>query len=277
MVEILDRKLSEDEIREAWRGFLMGEFAPFHRSRRAFMMLPSSPRCKVCGAPFHGVGGQVMKVIGRGPAKMNPTLCDMCEQFARKMPGGAEIPLSMLFADIRGSTTLAEQLGTAQFSALIARFYNAVTEELLKADALIDRLIGDEVVALFVPVLNKDKHAQVAIQAARRVLQATGHGSDKAPWVPVGVGIHTGTAFVGAVGTAGVSDITALGDNVNLTARLASLARAGEILISEATRAAAGLPIDGLEPRHLQLKGRAEPVDAWVMRVGSHEQAALPS
>jgi len=201
---------------------------------------------------------------------MNPNLCDTCERAARERPGGAEIPLSMLFADIRGSTGLAEKLGTAQFSALIARFYDAVTDELLKADAIIDRLIGDEVVALFVPVLTRDKHAQAALQAAKAILKATGHGRPEGPWVPVGVGIHTGNAFVGSLGSAGVSDITALGDDVNLTARLASVAAAGEIVMSEATRSATGLATDGWEQRHLELKGRNTPVDVWVMRVGEN-------
>jgi adenylate cyclase len=204
---------------------------------------------------------------------MNPNICGVCERFAEKHPGGAEIPLSLLFADIRGSTALAESLGTTRFSALIARFYDAVTVELLKVDALIDRLIGDEVIALFVPVLAGNDHAKLALEGARAILKATGHEQSEGPWVQVGVSIHTGMAFVGAVGSSGVSDITALGDDVNLTARLASLAQPGEILITEAARAASGLPADGLEPQRLELKGRSTPVDVWVMQVG--ENAAL--
>jgi adenylate cyclase len=100
-------------------------------------------------------------------------------------------------------------------------------------------------------------------------MKATGHEKSEGPWVPVGVGIHTGMAFVGSVGSAGVSDITALGDDVNLTARLASLASAGEIFITEAARAASGLATEGLEPRRLELKGRSAPVDVWIMRVGA--------
>jgi len=209
-----------------------------------------------------------MRLTGRIPSGMNPNICNSCEKFAQEHPGGAEIPLSLLFADIRGSTTLAESLGTSRFTSLIAKFYSAVTHELLKVDALIDRLIGDEVIALFVPVLTGDKHAQAALEGGKAILKATGHEKSEGPWAPVGVGIHTGMAFVGAVGSSGVTDITALGDDVNLAARLASLAQAGEILITEAARAASGLPTDGLEPRHLELKGRTTPVDVWVMRIG---------
>jgi adenylate cyclase len=266
MDELSDKQA---EINEAWRAFMMGENPEFHRYHGVFRLLPASPRCKVCYAPFKGAGGLAMRAMGRAPAKMNPNICGICEKMAREHPGGAEIPLSMLFADIRGSTTLAETLGTTRFSALIARFYDAVTDELLRENAMIDRLIGDEVIALFVPLLNGDKHAHAALSAAKGILKATGHDKSEGPWVPVGVGIHTGNAFVGAVGSAGVSDITALGDDVNLTARLASLASAGEILITEATRAASGLATDGLEPRHLDLKGRSAPVDAWLMRIGA--------
>jgi adenylate cyclase len=147
------------KINEDWRAFMMGENPEFHRYHRVFRLLPASPRCKVCYAPFKGLGGLAMRAIRRAPAKMNPNICGVCEQMAREAPGGAEIPLSMLFADIRGSTTLAETLGTTRFSALIARFYDAVTYELLRENAMIDRLIGDEVIALFVPVLAGDKHA----------------------------------------------------------------------------------------------------------------------
>jgi adenylate cyclase len=258
----------ELHVTEDWRAFLMGEATPFHRTQRVFRHIPTSPRCRLCYAPFRGPGGVIMRVVGRAPAKMNPNICDVCERRGREHPGGAVVPLTMLFADIRGSTPLAEKLGTTQFPQLIARFYDAVTSELLKQNALIDRLIGDEAVALFVPILTGSKHAQSAVAAARGIMKATGHGEHGGPWVPVGIGVHTGTAFVGSVGSAGVNDVTALGDDVNLTARLASVAAAGEVVMTEATRAAVDLPTDGLEMRCLDLKGRSTPVDVWVMRTG---------
>ncbi|HET9495532.1 MAG TPA: adenylate/guanylate cyclase domain-containing protein [Chloroflexia bacterium] len=258
----------DPQVTEQWRSFLMGETTPFHRVQRVFRHIPASPRCRLCYAPFKGPGGAVMRIVGRAPAKMNPSICDVCERRGREHPGGAVVPLSMLFADIRGSTALAERLGTTEYPRLIARFYDAVTAELLKQNAMIDRLLGDEAVALFVPILTGKKHAEAAVEAARGILKATGHGDGSGPWVPVGIGVHTGTAFVGSLGSAGVSDFTALGDDVNLTARLASVAAAGEIVMTEATRTAAGLPADGLEMRSLELKGRSTPADVWVIRTG---------
>jgi adenylate cyclase len=83
-------------------------------------------------------------------------------------------------------------------------------------------------------------------------------------------------AFVGSVGSAGVTDITALGDDVNLTARLAAAAAAGEVFVTEAARAAAGLPTEGLEARSLELKGRSAPVDVWVERIRAAANVAAP-
>jgi len=186
-------------------------------------------------------------------------------------PGGAEIELTMLFADARGSTALAENMSASEFTRLMNRFYDVATDVLVKTDALIDKLVGDEVIGLYVPGYAGPDHPQKAIKAAQQLLLATGHGGSSEPWLPVGVGVHTGVAYVGAVGGKDglVADITALGDNVNITARLASKAGQGEILISEAASAAVGLNQMNLEQRQLELKGKKERVGVRVMRAGN--------
>lgn len=174
----------------------------------------------------------------------------------------------MLFADVRGSTPLAEEIGASAFHHLINRFYTASTEILVQTNALIDKLIGDEVAGLYVPGIAGPDHARIAVDAARALLKATGQADPGGPWISVGAGVHTGTAYVGAVGSRqSVSDITVLGDVANTTARLASQAGAGEILVSEETCQAAGLSLDHCESRHLQLKGRSQAVTVRVMRV----------
>jgi adenylate cyclase len=235
--------------------------------------LPKDPRCPICFFPFHGIGGKLMKTVtGREPSRLNPRLCNECEVFAKKYKGGAEIELSMLFADVRGSTGLAEVMNPTEFSGLIGRFYRAATGVLFRANAMVEKLKGDEVTGLFVPGFAGLKHARVAIQAARNILRVTGH--EAKPWVPIGVGVHTGVARVGAVeGEGGVVEIAALGDSVNTASRLASTARQGEVVISESACAAAELEVAGLTQRELILKGRSEPVAVRVMCVGSAEQA----
>jgi adenylate cyclase len=198
---------------------------------------------------------------------MNPNYCNLCETFVRTHPGGAEVELTMLFADVRGSTTLAEKMTPAAFSRLMNRFYASTNRVLIDSDALIDKLVGDEVIGLYLPVLDPD-HARSAVRAARDLLETTGHRDLHGPWLPVGAGVHTGVAYVGAVGSdRTVSDFTALGDAVNVAARLSSLASTGEVVISEQAYARADVDLGNLERRQLQLKGRSEPIEVRVVRV----------
>ena len=174
----------------------------------------------------------------------------------------------MLFADVRGSTGLAERMSAADFSRLMNRFYAAATDALIKTDAMIDKLVGDEVVGLYIPLLTGPNHARPAVQGAQDLLRATGHGRPGGPWLPVGVGVHTGVVYFGGVSGADgtVSDWTALGDHVNIAARLASQAGPGEALISDAAYAAAGLDLGHLEQRQMELKGKHEVVGVRVVR-----------
>jgi adenylate cyclase len=176
----------------------------------------------------------------------------------------------MLFVDVRGSTTIAEKMNNTEFSHLMNRFYEATINVLVQADAFIDKLVGDEVTALFIPGYAGSEHARKAVEAGQELLRVTGYGDASEPWVPIGVGIHTGTAWVGSiVGASGAgADFTALGDNVNIAARLASKAGAGEVLVSEATFNVAGMEAKDLEKRDLELKGKSELVRVRVLHAG---------
>jgi adenylate cyclase len=96
-------------------------------------------------------------------------------------------------------------------------------------------------------------------------MRGTGHGSADGPWLPVGAGVHTGQAWVGALGDDAYVEMTALGDAVNVAARLASIAAAGEILVSAATAERAGIEPGANEARLLELKGRVEPLPSIVL------------
>ncbi len=257
-----------DEVEHLWRTFLTtGEFEKESRQRHLFQLLPGTPRCKLCYAPFKGAGSSVVRLAyHKVPSNLNPHLCNACEDFAHHFQGGAEIELSLLFADVRGSTTLAESMSPLDYSKLINRFYNTSTEVMVQSDALVDKITGDQVAAMYVPGFAGTEHARRAIAAAREILRATGHNRPKGPWIPLGVGIHTGIAFVGSVGSKeGPSDITVLGDAANTTARLASSARQGEILISDAAYQSAGLDLGALEERNLELKGKSDRVLVHVL------------
>jgi adenylate cyclase len=257
-----------------WHSYLTGDRSELDsltmKVRQVFKRLPTAPRCLVCNAPFQGIGGMLVKPLGFGAGRssLNPTLCDRCEKIVKHFQVGAEVPLTLLFADVRGSTTLAEEVGNSDFHRLINRFYKATTDVLVQTHALLEKMIGDEVAGMYVPGIAGPDHARVAVDAARALLKATGHSDPEGPWIRVGVGVHTGIGYVGAVGSSqSVSDITVLGDVANTASRLASQAGAGEILVSEETCRAIQTDLSHSETRQLQLKGRTQPVMAKVIRV----------
>jgi adenylate cyclase len=246
-----------------WREFLTKGDPRERRLRRIFRHVPHGPRCQLCAAPFEGIGAPLMRMLGKQRSERSPTICDTCNDFMAHHHGGAEIEGTFLFADIRGSTALAERLGSSAFRGLLDRFYSTASAVVFDHDGMVDKFVGDELVAMFVPLLAGERHAARAIEAARALLVATGHQAE--PWVPVGAGVHTGLAWIGAVGEGGHTEITALGDAVNTTARLASVAQAGEVLVT--TSAADAADLDGsLERRSLELKGKEHPTEVVVLR-----------
>jgi adenylate cyclase len=253
----------EHRQNEAWRMVLTGETRGLERVRRLVGWMPAGPRCKLCLAPLKPPGSVVLRPFGFGPSKLNRRLCRACFKHIEKHPGGAEVELSLLFADVRGSTGLAERMQPEEFSRLVSRFYGTAARVVDAWDGIVDKFVGDEVVALFVPGFAGEAHAERAVSAAKDLLRETRNGED-GTWIPIGVGVHTGVAYVGRVGEGDACDFTAVGDAVNTTARLASSAAAGEILVSRVAADAAGLDSGELEARTLSLRGRDETVDAVV-------------
>jgi adenylate cyclase len=143
------------------------------------------------------------------------------------------------------------------------RFYKVSGEVLVEHDAIIEKFVGDEIVGLFLPFLAGPDHAARTLDAAQALLRATGARSQEGAWVPLGAGVHTGSAFVGIVGTPDARDFTALGDPMNVTAHLASQARAGEVLVTEPAAERACLPTEDLERRQVSLKGH--PMEVLVL------------
>ncbi len=154
-----------------------------------------------------------------------------------------------------------------EYSALLNRFYCSATDVLVRTDAYIDKFVGDEVMAVFLPIFAREP-AKQAIMAAEGLLEAMGYSDPAGPWLPVGVGVHTGPAFFGTVsGAQGTfSDFTALGDTVNVAARLVAAAQPGEAVISETTLMAAGIDVDGWRRSALNVKGKSEPIKVRICR-----------
>jgi adenylate cyclase len=202
---------------QQWRVLLTEGHARLVKARHVFRHLPSEPHCKACNNPFGGVAGHMLTAGGIGPARKNPNLCKRC---CDALPaGGAEVDVAVLFADVRGSTTLGEQAGAAEF------------------------------------------YRRRAVEAGIDLLRVVGYGTADRPWLQLGAAVNPGVAYVGNVGAA-VVDFTAVGDTVNVAARIQQHTAAGELIVA---RGVADELVSHVLPRILQLRGREQPTDAYVL------------
>lgn len=235
----------------------------FRHTRGLMRRLPTDPRCKVCASPFRGIGGFLVRPFGYGPSRKNPNLCDVCVEGGPD--GGFETEVGVLFADVRGFTALAEGLPPAEVGELMDRFYRVSSKTLFGHDAIVDKLVGDAVVALFWPPIVDGDPCVRMVDAAEQLLDGVGHGDGGPPWLELGVGIDFGNAYMGNLGGESVRDWTALGDVVNTASRLQAAARGGQIVMSERVYTAVPERFPDADPVELPLKGKAEPVAARVV------------
>lgn len=204
-----------------------------------------------------------MPFLGHPRWPRNPKYCTGCFGLLSTHHGGAEVECSLLFADVRGSTSLAEKMSPKEFTRLMSRFYDMAVSVLVDHDAFVDKFVGDEIIGIFVPAMAGTGHAERAIAAGRALIRRAGY-PDR-PWIPIGAGVNTGVAYVGSIGTANDTELTAMGDPVNIAARLATEAGAGELLVPEAAARDAGITTLDAELRTLQLKGKTEPTRVVVL------------
>jgi adenylate cyclase len=264
---------THDAETEEWRGILLGTDPSLKKMRHLWHTVPSSPRCKVCGAPFKGIGVAITALTGHRRSNANPLVCTPCFTTLRDHPGGAEVEISVLFADIRGSTGLAEKIGAAPFRHLLQHFYALADRAVDRHGGIIDKYLGDGVMALFIPFIAGENHAAQAIAAGRALVDKESNDPRLVQaGVRFGAGVHTGSAYVGTLGVGDKLDFSALGDAVNAAARLGSLAQANELLVSWDTWKASGLPTEGLDRRSLALSGRTEPLG--VVHLHARERAS---
>jgi adenylate cyclase len=260
-------ELTDDGRDEAfWREFLTHPDNLQRLGRHLFRRIPSAPRCRQCAAPFTGPGAPLMRILGKRQSTANPNMCTTCQDFITRHRGGANVDASLLFADVRGSTTLAEGISPGAFRQVMDRFYATAAAVVFAHDGMVDKFVGDELVAVFPPYLSGERHSRQAVQAADALLRATGHADAGGPWLPMGAGVNTGRMWFGALGSTKHPEVTVLGDTVNTTARLAAAASAGEILVTADAARDAGLE-PPLERREIQLKGKSEPTAIVTLRV----------
>jgi adenylate cyclase len=258
----------EERKTEAWRKALMEGYRPGLWLRRFFRIVPSPPRCGLCLAPWKGVGGFIFKPLPfTSPSRKNPNWCRVC--FEEAPIGGAEVPTGVLFADIRGFTSYSESRPTEEVARHLNRFYAVATRVLAGHDAVIDKLVGDEVMALWLPgYAGREEYIAKMVAAAEELLRAVGFGGEGEPWLPLGLGLDHGFAFVGNVGSGEVKDFTALGDVVNTAARLQAQAKPGQIVMSERVyQEAATVRFPEAPMVEMNLKGKSEPVAGRIVEL----------
>ena len=253
---------------EDWEAYMMFGSQPTNRAiKRVLRSLPAEPRCGMCGAPFSGVGRRLVGPLGYRPSRKNPNICATCVELAP--PGGTTTEAGVLFADVRGFTAISEGKSPQELSTLLRRYY-VCAESVLFPDAIIDKLIGDEVMALYIPafihqcmVPDDETRTSIAngmLAHARALFETVGYGSAEGPFVEIGIGLDFGEVFIGNIGDGAVHDFTAVGDVVNTASRLQGQARGGEVMVS--ARLARHLDEPLGEPEHVAAKNKAEPVAA---------------
>jgi adenylate cyclase len=177
--------------------------------------------------------------------------------------GGESQRITLLFADVRGFTTMAEKMKPREAVEVLNEFFARMTNVIFEHDGTLDKYLGDGLMALFGAPFALQNDAEAAVRAAvdmQKNLAELNKMSGKPP-LNIGIGIHTGEAVVGFLGTERRMDYTAIGDTVNVASRLTSQAGPGQIVISSATQAQVGREISCCPLSAMKLKGRAEPIE----------------
>lgn len=164
-------------------------------------------------------------------------MCARCLEWAPE--GGVVVPLSVLIASVRGYARLTEPSAAGFGSVLLNRFYDVASTVLLRHEAILGQITGDQVMGLFVPGLSGRDYPRKAVAAAAALLDAVGYRTSGGAWMTIAVGISTGEEFCGNVGGGGFKDFTAVGEVTNTAVRLTARATAGEAIVDAATRAGA--------------------------------------
>ena len=241
-----------------WHALLIDGYEPLKKAQRVFRRFPRDPRCKLCQNPFGGVGGRMFGMIGRKPSRKNPNLCQYC--FDHLPNGGMEIDVAVVFADVRSSTALGEKSTATEFASKLNEFYATATQVLIAHDGLVDKLIGDEVMGLFISGLTGPEYRREAALAALDLAKSV-------DGLPLGVAANAQADNISNVGSGAVRDFTALGDAVNVGARLQSHASPGEVVLAADLYSLVSDEHPDARLERVDVRGRDEPVDIAVLTV----------
>jgi adenylate cyclase len=235
--------------------------------------------CKGCWelmhvpVPIRGVASAPFRAFGIRPSRMNPNTCTICELMFTKVMRARKITIdaTIMFADLRSYTSLSQSQSADAVSGLLDAFYDECANAIWQHDGLLNKTIGDAVMAIFNFPLKRDAHARNAVLAAREIqtnwrdrreslVEAYGLNADE---LGIGIGIHTGELSFGEFGRSH-RDLTAIGTVVNTASRAQSVAEAGQILVTKAVHDGAQPDLKDSPSKAFQLKGFHAPVELYT-------------
>ena len=268
---------------DLWRLLFATGHPDLIAKQKRFQKQGLPPRCRLCLAPFGELPASGWADDHPGPSNRNPRFCSLCDHFIRANPGGASVIMTLVFADVRGSTALSEKLALEEYVQRINDFYRRTTTVFVETDGFMMDVVGDEVFALYpagfsgvspsdsevaeadLPAVRVATAARKALGAVRRLVEIAKNSS--ANQLEFGISIHTGPVYIGTIRGAeeGISDVRVWGVEVNKAARMCAQSRSGEALLSPGLCAAAGLNAADLPEHILEFKGISQPVSARVL------------
>src|SRR5215212_681585 len=230
-----------------------------------------APECVICGTALAGPLGAMFRLLGINRSARNPNLCNRCNTHVEE---GRVVELTVLFADLSGFTAMTRRLGPERTHAVVDAFLKSATYALVRHGAFIDKYVGDAVMAFFNAPIRYEDHAARAVKAALEIeaeMPALAKQFDVD--LRAAIGVASGYAHVGRLGSGDGKDYTAIGDVVNLAARLEGQAHGGEVVVDEPVYRQVEDHFPDLQPEQVDLKGFGEPVQAY--RFGAVESAAV--
>lgn len=242
-------------------------------------MLEHSLICKGCWQQMHvpiplrGMLSWPFRVFGIKPSRMNPNTCTVCELMFTKVMRSRKITIdaTVLFADLRDYTTLSQSQSPEAISGLLDAFYDVAADAIWEHDGLLNKTIGDAVMAVFNFPIRQADHAAQALKTARAIQQRW-HARSKELGAElgldvvtsgIGIGIHCGDVSFGEFGRSH-KDLTAIGNVVNTASRAQSAAKAGETLLTQAMHDRLAPQPGAFRSESYQLKGFAKPMTLYA-------------
>jgi adenylate cyclase len=241
--------------------------------------LEQSKICKGCWeqmhvpVPIRGLISVPFRAFGVRPSRMNPNTCTICELMFTKVMRARKITIdaTIMFADLRGYTSLSQSQSSDAVSSLLDAFYDECANAIWAYDGLLNKTIGDAVMAVFNFPLVRDEHPGNAVRAARDIQKSwrerrealvAAHGLT-ASELGIGIGIHSGELSFGEFGHTH-RDLTAIGTVVNTASRAQSVAEADQILVTKAVFDRAQPDLKDSQSKAFQLKGFDVPIELYA-------------